>query len=197
MNNHGYLFKSVIVGPCNTGKSSICSQISTGVFPVQHLHTIGVDFKTFVTKHDGLTCKYQLWDTAGQERFDSITDNYYRGAAVVIVTGSVDVNLQSFKKKVEKALNTDSLVILVLNKMDLDSKYWLFQAEEYEKLATEHDLQLFKISAKNADDVIEMFNIITKMLVDKMKKGYKVGITKRESLSINTVQVHDTACCWS
>lgn len=193
MNNSGYLFRSVIVGPSNAGKTSICKQIGTGSFPTVHDCTIGVDLQVFTVSLPAAETvapkqlyKYHLWDTAGQERFDSITSNYYRNAAVILVVVSPDTSLATFKKKVLKSLDTGSLVVTILNKVDIDPKYWLFQIEDYRNLAKQLKVELsFEISAKNHQQVVDMFNKITEALGKRFQQGYKNGIQQRSSLSID------------
>lgn len=40
---------------------------------MNHITTIGVDFKVKIITVDNVNIKMQIWDTAGQERFKTIT----------------------------------------------------------------------------------------------------------------------------
>ena len=44
--NYDYLFKIVIVGDSNVGKTSLITKYCTNIFPLDIKNTIGVDFKT-------------------------------------------------------------------------------------------------------------------------------------------------------
>ena len=68
------LFKIVLIGESNTGKTSMLLRFSEDVFTENYLCTIGVDFKikTLCIDRDQMV-KMQIWDTAGQERFRSIS----------------------------------------------------------------------------------------------------------------------------
>ena len=71
------------------GKSSLLLRFSDDSFSEVYISTIGVDFKIRTIELDGKVVKLQIWDTAGQERFRTITANYFRGAAGVIVVYDV------------------------------------------------------------------------------------------------------------
>jgi small GTP-binding protein len=75
------LYKIVLIGESNTGKTSLLLRFADNVFTEQYLCTIGVDFKTRTLTVDGRSLvKLQVWDTAGQERFRSISHAYYRNS---------------------------------------------------------------------------------------------------------------------
>ena len=75
-----YVFKYIIVGDSNVGKTSLISSLIYNSFKNEYSTTIGVDFSTKMIEVDNMIVKLQLWDTAGQESFRSITKCYYRGA---------------------------------------------------------------------------------------------------------------------
>ena len=104
--NFDFLFKIVLIGDANVGKTCIVQRFKYGTFVEKHSSTIGVDFTLKTIEIDGkytfsiasvilLFTKYsylgkqiklQIWDTAGQERFRTITQSYYRSAHGVILT---------------------------------------------------------------------------------------------------------------
>ena len=121
---YNYLFKCVIVGDSNVGKSCILLKFIDAKFRDNHEFTIGVEFGTklinldknnlnndhceilnnsineslfnYNTANDLLVIKLQIWDTAGQESFRSITSAYYRGAAGVLLVYDL-TNRKSFE----------------------------------------------------------------------------------------------------
>ncbi len=74
------LYKIVLIGESNTGKTSMLVRFADNIFHENYLCTIGVDFKIKTLKVDNKIIKMQIWDTAGQERFRSISHAYYRNS---------------------------------------------------------------------------------------------------------------------
>lgn len=72
------------------GKTNLILRFSDQSFKENYVATIGVDFKTKNINLGDKRIKLQLWDTAGQERFRTITETYYKGAAGMVLTYSVD-----------------------------------------------------------------------------------------------------------
>lgn len=67
------MVKLVIIGDSAVGKTNILLRFVNDEYKMNHITTIGVDFKVKVMPIDGLNIKMQIWDTAGQERFKTIT----------------------------------------------------------------------------------------------------------------------------
>ena len=80
MTSYTYLFKFIIIGDSNVGKSCLMLQFTDNKFKQDNDPTIGVEFGSASIKHNESTLKLQIWDTAGQESFRSITRSYFRGA---------------------------------------------------------------------------------------------------------------------
>ena len=69
--------KLLLVGDSNVGKTSLLLQYTENNYPLQHIATVGVEYKVKTFDYKGYKVKLQVWDTAGQERFHSITNNFY------------------------------------------------------------------------------------------------------------------------
>nr|DBA30431.1 TPA: hypothetical protein GDO54_006408 [Pyxicephalus adspersus] len=80
-----FLFKIILIGDSNVGKTCVVQRFHSGVFSDKHQNTIGVDFTVRSLNIDGKKVKVQVWDTAGQERFRTITQSYYRSAHGAII----------------------------------------------------------------------------------------------------------------
>lgn len=127
---YDYLFKVIIVGDSETGKTNILSRYTQDKFTPGYICTIGVDFGTKVVSYDGKQIKVQVWDTAGQERYMAITKAYYRGAVGALILYDV-TNKQSFEnvekwltqlKEYNSGLYTETTpVVVVGNKSDLEA----------------------------------------------------------------------------
>ncbi|XP_078455036.1 ras-related protein Rab-7L1-like isoform X1 [Lampetra planeri] len=80
------LFKVVVVGEVQVGKTSFVQRYSRNAFTENYRMTMGVDFAYKVLKWtDTQTIKLHLWDVAGQERYMSATKQFYRGASGCVV----------------------------------------------------------------------------------------------------------------
>ena len=92
-----YLFKTIIIGDTNAGKTSIINKMTSNKYK-NNTPTIGIDFASFITTLPNKECiKCQIWDTAGQEKFKSIIHSYYHNIAGCIFVYDV-TDKKSFDK---------------------------------------------------------------------------------------------------
>ena len=74
-----YRFKIILLGDVSVGKTAILSKFTTNKIDLNHICTVGVEYKLKSLFIDDKTAAdLQLWDTCGQERYKTITRNYYR-----------------------------------------------------------------------------------------------------------------------
>lgn len=90
------LFKIVLIGESDTGKTSMLLRFVDNKFSPEYQCTIGVDFKIKTLRVDDSVVKMQIWDTAGQERFRSISQAYYRNSQGAVAVYDV-TNRASFE----------------------------------------------------------------------------------------------------
>lgn len=64
--DYDFLFKTVIVGDSNVGKTQILSRFIDNQFSLDSKPTVGVEFGTKTIKVGENWVKNQIWDTAGQ-----------------------------------------------------------------------------------------------------------------------------------
>ncbi|CAL1293687.1 unnamed protein product [Larinioides sclopetarius] len=171
---YDHLFKLLIIGD-----SGIVIQLSLHYLLFQfilgnYITTIGVDFKIRTLEIDGEKVKLQIWDTAGQERFRTITSTYYRGTHGVIVVydvtnGESFANVKRWLHEIEQ--NCDMVKrILVGNKND-DPERKIVLTEDAQRFADQMNIKLFETSAKENINVEEMFNEITRMVLQSKKES--------------------------
>lgn len=172
------LYKILIVGNANAGKTAILDRFTNKSFNDSYISTIGIDFNVkSVSINDNVSIKLQIWDTCGQERFKALTRSYYRNADAVIVVYDI-TSPQSFKnakewiKETEQYLDDDVLVILVGNKSDL-YEYRKVQYFEGHQLAEQKHLQFFETSAKYDNNIETLFDFVAQKLYDTDQKKKK------------------------
>jgi Ras-related protein Rab-1A len=160
MQEHDHMFKIVLVGESQSGKSCILSHFVNEKFPEQIFPTVGVDFAFKVVSVDGKLIKLQIWDTAGDKRFKTITKSYYRGTNAVIFVYDVTTKIDSLETTLKEAIaeGEDTKVkYLVGNKIDLGNRYYTTLMEEE---AQKYGMKYLEISAKNLDNLKDLFNQI-------------------------------------
>jgi small GTP-binding protein len=131
-----YLFKILLVGDPNVGKTSIVHRYVHGNYTDKYKATIGVDFalKTLHisnsvvqngTNTESQTVYLQLWDLAGQDRVKHLTRVYYEGAAGIFIVFDVTnpsslKSIKSWRDSIKDVLRDNPIPIFVLaNKCDL------------------------------------------------------------------------------
>lgn len=176
------LYKILIVGDANAGKTSILDQFTNGNFDGAYISTIGIDFNVkTVNIKEGVQIKLQIWDTCGQERFKALTRSYYRNANAIIIVYDITSaksfeNAKHWIKERELYLDSDVLCVLVGNKSDLYENR-IIQYYEGHKLAEEKQLQFFETSAKYDSNIETLFDFIGHKLYDTEKQRKNLETT--------------------
>eukprot|EP00042_Codosiga_hollandica_P035279 m.260308 g.260308 ORF g.260308 m.260308 type:complete len:210 (+) comp54599_c0_seq3:192-821(+) len=205
---YDFLFKFLIIGNANAGKSCLLHQFIESKFKQDSSHTIGVEFGSKVAQCGGKTVKLQIWDTAGQERFRSVTRSYYRGAAGALLVYDI-TNRESFNAltnwltDARSLASQDIVIILVGNKKDLEGEREVTFLEA-SKFAQDNDLLFFETSARTGENVEEVFlkcsrAILTKIESgqldpDKMGSGIQYGEPKHKPIA-KPVAKEGGGCC--
>ena len=160
--DYDYLFKVLLLGDSDVGKSSLILRYTDETFNSKLVNSIGVDFKMKKREIDGKIIKVQIWDTAGHERFRSITYSYYRGANSIIIVFDLSdkksfISITEWLKQIEKHAKENVFKFLVGNKSDLEDERQVAY-EEAKQYADEHDLPYIETSAKNGININELFD---------------------------------------
>ena len=194
--DYDYLFKVLLLGDTDVGKSSLILRYTEETFNSKLVNSIGVDFKMKKKEIDGKIIKVQIWDTAGHERFRSITYSYYRGAnAIIIVFDITDkksfLSITEWLKQIEKHAKENVFKFLVGNKSDLseERKVTYEEAKEY---ADEHDLPYIETSAKEGININELFESSIKSFLSNSKYIWEDTNIKLNSQSTNSEKNN---CC--
>lgn len=171
-----HIFKVVIVGQANVGKTSLLSRYVDSTFPEEHYSTIGVEHKVKTLQIDGKLVKLQMWDTAGQERFQSLAVNYFRGAQAAMLVFALD-DCKSFQKLSSWIDIADEkqigYKILVGNKCDLEPKAVSIEIIRA-FLDERRDIRYVEVSAKTGQSVDDAFITMASELLKRMQRQQEI-----------------------
>lgn len=136
-------FKIVLLGDCNTGKTSIVVRYVKQKYNNLFSSTIGCSFMAKIIEKNKIKYGLDLWDTAGQERYRSLLPMYYRNADVALICVSLN-------EKISENENHISFWINELKKYDEDigNRIILILGTKSD-LCTIDDIEDFKIQIKN------------------------------------------------
>uniref|UniRef100_A0A3Q2UAI2 Ras-related protein Rab-19 n=1 Tax=Fundulus heteroclitus TaxID=8078 RepID=A0A3Q2UAI2_FUNHE len=165
-----FLFKIVLVGDSDVGKTCMVQRFKSGIFIEKQQNTIGVDFTVRTLDIDGKKVKMQVWDTAGQERFRTITQSYYRSAHGAMV--AYDISRRStfesvphWIREVEQYGAASVVVILIGNKSDLHAQRQVLFEDACTLAEKNSLLAALETSAKEAQNIDAAFILMARELL--------------------------------
>ena len=169
------LHKKLCYNSKAVGKSNILSRYAKNTFKPNHEITIGCEFMAKNIQLKDKIIRIQIWDTAGQESFRSITRSYYKNSTCAFIVYDI-----TFKKTFDNVIiwlnecrdmcYKNILICLIGNKIALEDKREV-TFEDGENFAKENNLLFFETSAKNGNNINEIFLETAKILMNKIEKG--------------------------
>jgi Ras-related protein Rab-1A len=203
---YDYLYKFIILGDNNCGKTSLLGRYTDDIVQTEEYYpTIGVDFKIKAVESNGKNIKINIWDTAGQEKFKSIISYYYKNIAAAILVFDV-TNRESFENiqswideiKLNCELSDKIPMVLIGNKNDKISKR-VVSVSEANVFADKLNVDYFETNMYNWDGINDAFI----NLVDKTTEHYIINNIPSQGVknySINIQNNEDknsrvTDCC--
>ncbi|XP_017549457.1 ras-related protein Rab-19-like [Pygocentrus nattereri] len=165
-----FLFKIILIGDTNVGKTCVVQNFKTGIFSERQQNTIGVDFTVRTLNIEGKKVKMQVWDTAGQERFRTITQSYYRSAhgamiAYDITRKATFDSIPHWINEVEKYGAANVLLALIGNKCDLEPERQVHFNEACSLAKERGILVALETSAKESQNVEDAFVMMARELL--------------------------------
>lgn len=187
-------FKVVLLGESAVGKSSLVIRFVKREFHEFQESTIGAAFLTQSMQIDDTTVKFEIWDTAGQERYHSLAPMYYRGAQAALIVFDITskdsfLKAQNWVRELSKQANTNIVIALVGNKVDLASKRAV-EFNEAKMYAEQNNLIFMETSAKTAVNVVEIFTAIATRLPKNDKQSASDTIKAEKE-----TQEKKSGCC--
>ena len=195
MSKKEFLYKILLLGDTQVGKSSFLMRYIDNTFQESYLSTVGLDFKVKnVQLDDGKTYRVQIWDTAGQDRFHAITRNYFKNAHGIILIYDVTLiesfqNVKNWIKQIKEEVTDKVSIILVGNKIDMENQR-VVSKEEGEKMAASYGLKFFECSAKTGENVEEIFKDIVTKTVENFSK-----VEEKEATKLKNKKGQKKGCC--
>ena len=92
--------KVVLLGESGVGKTCIIARFINNTFEDNLISTTGASYagKTMTfDEYGGKSIKFEIWDTAGQEKYRSLTQIFYKDAAIAILVYDI-TNEDSFEE---------------------------------------------------------------------------------------------------
>jgi Ras-related protein Rab-8A len=124
-----YLFRLLVVGDSDVGKTSILLRFSEDEFNSTYLSTIGVDVKFRTVELEGKKIKLQLWDTASHERFRTIRTAFYRGTHGIMFVYDI-TNIKSFENIKNWIKNVDEHAAVNVEKIILGNNWHMEESRK-------------------------------------------------------------------
>jgi len=179
LKKYDYIFKLLLIGDSGTGKSSILNRFSDDTFNPAFISTIGIDFKVKTIEIDNYKIKLQIWDTAGQERFRAITSAYYRGSIGIFLVYDITSqksfdDVKSWLHNIKLHNDEKMLITLIGNKSDLQNKR-VITTKMGNNFAKENDLDFYEASAKNNENIDQIFTTTSKKILYEIIKPEKTS----------------------
>uniref|UniRef100_A0A3Q3WLC0 small monomeric GTPase n=1 Tax=Mola mola TaxID=94237 RepID=A0A3Q3WLC0_MOLML len=196
---HTRIFKIIVIGDSNVGKTCLTFRFTGGSFPDKTEATIGVDFREKAVEIEGETIKVQVWDTAGQERFrKSMVEHYYRNVHAVVFVYDVTKmasfrNLQTWIEECNGHRVSASVPrVLVGNKCDLMDHIQVGILHMY-TFADAHNMLLFETSAKDPRESQNVDSIFMSLACRlKAQKSLLYRDVEREDGRVRLTQATET-----
>ena len=164
-NDSDLVFKILLLGDSEVGKSCFLMRYSENVFIENYITTIGLDYKLKTVKLDtGKTIKVQLWDTAGQDKYRTIAKNYYKGSHGILLLYDITKqssfdNIREWVRDIKEEVNEKAILFLIGNKIDMEDQRKI-PKEKGVELAEEFKIPFFEASAKSGENVDEVYKAL-------------------------------------
>ncbi len=161
--------KICMLGAFAVGKTSLVQRYVHSIFSDKYHTTIGVNIeKTRVCAGD-TDVDLIIWDLYGEDEFQKVRLSYLKGASgcIYVVDGTRKATLATalnLKETVHNALG-ETPFILVINKSDLKNQ-WEIDMSTLEDLRQKGTI-IIETSAKTGEEVKEVFQLLTKKMMDK------------------------------
>jgi len=169
--NYELLYKVIIIGDTNVGKSNILTRYIKDEFSLNTKSTVGVELGIKFLKIKNINAKIQIWDTAGQERYRAITSSYFKGSngcfIVYDITNETSFdNVEKWYEQIQSEKSKEIPIVLVGNKCDLENERKI-PTEKGKDKAKNLKCAFFETSALKGINIDKIFEELVNTIYDK------------------------------
>eukprot|EP00667_Euglena_gracilis_P019775 EG_transcript_21240 len=201
-----FLYKVLVVGEGNTGKTCIIRRYVHNIFQMSTKATIGVDFALKVLNWDRTkNITLQIWDIAGQERYGQMTRVYYQAAVGALVVydvtrpesfDAVTKWKQDIDHKVFLADGSKIPCVLLANKCDLPAVPPRTK-EELDQFCLEHEfVGWFETSSKENINIEKAYKfLVEKILENDQRLDQKEDGPASRGVPLTSPDPKKKTCC--
>ena len=201
--------KVTLIGDAGVGKSCIIKRYISDEFVSGLVSTRGANYSNKVVHRNGKALRLDLWDTAGQEQYRSLGIHFYRDSYVIVLVYDITVretfeNLKNlWYQDILKYGEKYTILAVVGNKSDLYEEEQVTE-EEGRQYAKEVNAMYMLVSAKNGDNINNLFNDIVNLYweptfqekIDEMSNKDKGSIKlKKHTVKDKEKLKYKRRCC--
>ena len=180
------IFKVIICGDLEVGKTSIALRATQNLFQEHHKATIAFDVFSYIVDINNTLIKLQIWDTCGLEEFSACAPSLFKNASLAFIVYSIDKNetfnnVNRWVNLIKKNTRPDTIFFLVGNKADLNDIREVSK-EEGEKMKENEKYGYFiETSAKDGVNIQNLFYEGCIQLYEQYLESKKLGNMNREN----------------
>ena len=164
------IYKTILIGEGGVGKTSLTIRYTENRFEDDMKMTIGVNFASKKVQIDGTDATLMLWDMGGQPRFRDVVGDYFRGAraAICVYDATRYFSLERLNDWIGRVKDNapDCQFFFVGNKVDERNNGTGVSPADGQAFAQQFNAQMMEVSAKTGEGVTEMFEAVTRMLLN-------------------------------
>ena len=180
----------MLLGDSSVGKSSILKRYSKNQFSPNFISSIGVDFETKILKINNQNINVSIWDTAGQERYKVLSKNYYNQSDGFVIVYDITkketfFNVKKWIEEINDSCSEYNKTVIVGNKSDLEEDRQI-KKEDGKKLAQDHNLNFFEISALKGHNIDKAFDCLIKIILKDIKSKESNESNRTSKLTIQS-----------
>ena len=173
--------KICVLGKTMVGKTCLINRFLNGKYQVEHDRTIEEQYSKYL-KIKEEDCMFEITDTGGLDEYLSSLDIWINNSDGFLLVYSINDkdSFDGIKMRYDKILKYKKskkfCVLVVGNKADLESgeqkEERKVNKEEVDKFCEENKLECFEVSAKNNDNINQIFQTLGENIFDmKYKKN--------------------------
>ena len=172
--NDIHQFQLILLGDIAVGKSSLLRRYIDDSFTSEYFCTVGVEYNVKTQSVDNSIADFRIWDTCGEEKYRAITRQYYAKCDGIILVFDL-TNKESFNNlefwfaDIKTNAPEDPVIAVVGNKKDLNGSIKL-DSNDIKGYLSKKDCNLYyESSALTGEGVVEIFQDMAKILLEKKK----------------------------